>query len=93
MVTSLVKEGALGQGLGSIAYFSYEAMFSRSATTAKANANYYLQMTYAELLQKSCLCMQAPDVETNLRKIGYPCPNPEAFIGNGLQLPDPNPVD
>jgi len=89
VVTSLVKSGELGRGPASIAYFSYAAMFTRSATTARSHASYYLQMTYLELQQKCAWCMQAPDVDENLRSLGFPCPNPEAFVGDGLQLPDP----
>jgi LmbE family N-acetylglucosaminyl deacetylase len=91
LVTSLVQEGKLTTGMNRVAFFCYYPMYGGDgrAPVARPDATHQLQLTYAELLFKCHWTMQAPDVETSLRNIGYPCPNPEAFEGDGLQLPRP----
>jgi LmbE family N-acetylglucosaminyl deacetylase len=90
IVTELVANGAIGTGPQHTAYFHYAPMFDRSATTARRDDACYLQLSYAELLHKCLWCAQAPDMRMNLADLKYPCPNPEAFTGDGLRLPDPD---
>ncbi|MGA2068328.1 MAG: PIG-L family deacetylase [Thermoguttaceae bacterium] len=90
VATALVQGGRLTTGMDRVAFFSYRLIYGRSrATVARLEATHYLQLTYDELLFKCQWTMRAPDAETNLKNIRYPCPNPEAFVGDGLQLPDP----
>jgi hypothetical protein len=90
LVKELVMNNNLGHGLQSLGFFSYDVIYgSGTATCAKPDADYFLQLTYPELLLKCQLCNSAPDADTNLRNLGYPCPNPEGFNGEKLTLPDP----
>jgi LmbE family N-acetylglucosaminyl deacetylase len=95
VVRSLVASGRLGKGLGSIAYFSYDIIYGGGgkATVAKKDPPneglFFVQLTYPELLLKCQWCQKAPDLSTSLKNLGFPCPNPEAFEGDGLALPSP----
>jgi LmbE family N-acetylglucosaminyl deacetylase len=91
LVTALVQAGRLTTGMNRVAFFSYYPVygFDGRATVARPDATHQLQLTYSELLFKCHWTMQAPDAESSLKNIGYPCPNPEAFEGNGLELPRP----
>lgn len=91
IVSSLIQDGALGRGPSSIAYFSYEAAYGLGglATVASPRATHYLQMTYPELQIKCEWSHRAPDADSNLASLAYPCPNPEAFEGDHLGLPSP----
>lgn len=79
VVTELAQLGELTPN--PIAYFSYQAMYGLAglATVAETDASVYLQLTYPELLAKCDWVKRAPDVESNLVGLAYPCPNPEAF--------------
>jgi hypothetical protein len=85
-----VNDGQLGRGRASLAYFAYDIIYGGgTATGAKTDAEYVLPLTYPELLWKCQLCSLAPDADTNLRGLAFPCPNPEGFEGDGLILPGP----
>ncbi len=92
--TSLVREGVLGKGEKQLAYFSYQPIYGLAgrATVAAHNVQatqYDLQLTYAELAYKCHWCAAAPDAQSNLKNLGYPCPNPECVEGDDIQLPEP----
>jgi|SRR5579864_2019262 len=91
IVETMVRAGQIGKGAGSLAYFSYDLLYGGGgkATAAITNSDYFLQLTYPELMLKCHWCQQAPDANTNLANLGFPCPNPEAFEGDGLTLPAP----
>jgi len=86
----LVDAGAFGAGSSRLAFFSYDVVYGGgTATCASMDASFVLPLTYPELLQKCQLCRAAPDAESNLKGLVYPCPNPEGFEGDGLSLPPP----
>jgi hypothetical protein len=89
--TDLVKQGRLCEGMHRLAYFCYFPIFGRNgrATAARPDADFHLQLNYDQLSRKCAWCTAAPDSLTSLKNIGYPCPNPEAFSGEQLQLPEP----
>jgi LmbE family N-acetylglucosaminyl deacetylase len=91
VVAELVQNGQLGNGTSRLAHFSYAPIYGGDgrATVARPGSSYYLQLTYGELLTKCEWCSRAPDADTNLYNIGFPCPNPEAFEVDGGQLPRP----
>lgn len=90
LVAELVSSNTLGQGIKHLAYFSYDVIYGGgTATCAKPDANYYLPLTYPELLWKCQLCSLAPDVNSSLKNLCFPCPNPEGFEGDLLNLPVP----
>ncbi|MEQ1904620.1 MAG: PIG-L family deacetylase [Pirellulaceae bacterium] len=61
--------------------FSYNPEFGYNgrATTARRDADYHVQLKYEELIHKATWCQLAPDAESSLQAIGFPCPNPEGF--------------
>lgn len=88
ITTELNQSGQFGPTSNRLAYFSYEAPYGGgTATCARRDANYYLQLTYPELLWKCKLCSLAPDAASSLKGLAFPCPNPEAFEGDRLDLP------
>jgi LmbE family N-acetylglucosaminyl deacetylase len=90
LATELVGNNKLGPGIQGLAYFSYDVIYgSGTATCARHDANFYLQLTYPELLWKCQLCSLAPDANSSLRNLGFPCPNPEGFEGDQFDLPEP----
>lgn len=90
VAAELVSSGTLGRGIQHLAYFSYDVIYGAgTAACARCDANFYLQLTYPELLWKCQLCSLAPDAKSNLRNLGFPCPNPEGFEGDLLDLPEP----
>jgi LmbE family N-acetylglucosaminyl deacetylase len=90
LASELVNNRGLGAGLPSLAYFAYDVIYgSGTATCATTDARYFLPLMYLELLWKCQLCRLAPDAESSLRNLAYPCPNPEGFEGDGLTLPAP----
>ena len=90
LTTELTQQGKLGRGCQRLAYFSYDVIYgSGTATCARLDADYFLALTYPELLTKCQLCKCAPDANSSLRNLSFPCPNPEGFEGNQLDLPDP----
>lgn len=93
-VRELAAELAGSQTLGftqsGLAYFAYDVIYGGgTATCARLDADYYLPLTHPELLWKCQLCSLAPDAESSLHNLVYPCPNPEAFEGDGLVLETP----
>jgi LmbE family N-acetylglucosaminyl deacetylase len=90
MVTAeLVESKRLGDGRGRLAHFAYDVIYGGgTATCAMLNSDYRLPLTYPELLAKCRLSGLAPDADTSLRNLCYPCPNPEAFEGDDLELPN-----
>jgi LmbE family N-acetylglucosaminyl deacetylase len=90
LTAELVNNRSLGAGQASLAYFAYDVIYgSGTATCARTDATYFLPLTYPELLWKCQLCRLAPDAESSLRNLAYPCPNPEGFEGDSLSLPAP----
>ena len=90
VATELARSKTLGPGIQRLAYFSYDVIYGGgTATCARCDANFYLQLTYPELLWKCQLCSLAPDANSSLRNLGFPCPNPEGFEGDQLELPEP----
>ena len=97
-IASLAGEGILR--VSQIAHFAYRKMYGVPdlGPVARSEASHYLQLDYDELRWKAEWCGKANDVEmsdptlgknTWLRRLGWPCPNPEAFTGTGLRLPAP----
>ena len=64
-----------------LVYFCYgrEIGLNGKAPTARIDADYHVQLHYDEIVEKALWCQRAPDAKTNLRWLGYPCPNPEGF--------------
>lgn len=90
LVSELVSSNTLGLGTQYLAYFSYDVIYGGgTATCARHDANYYLPLTYPELLWKCELCSIAPDANSSLKNLGFPCPNPEGFEGDQLDLSAP----
>jgi LmbE family N-acetylglucosaminyl deacetylase len=90
LVTELAQQGKFGLNCQSPAFFSYDVIYKGgTATCARCDANFYMPLTYSELLWKCQLCRLAPDVDSNLKNLAFPCPNPEAFEGDNLHLPQP----
>jgi len=72
-----------------IQFCYYPVYCGGTATVAnKERADYYFQLNYEELKFKLELidCF-LPQEDENLKSLGYPCPNPEAFEGNSLPAP------
>ena len=74
--------------LGNIVNFSYNPEFGYNgrATVARIDANFHVQLNYDELIDKATWCSKAPDAESSLKAIGYPCPNPEGFRNRNNSL-------
>lgn len=90
LAIELVNSQQLGGGGRRLAYFAYDVIYGTgTATCASLDAEYILPLTYAELLCKCELSRLAPDAGTSLRNLAYPCPNPECFEGDELDLPAP----
>lgn len=90
LAAELVEGGEIGRGSRRLAYFSYDVIYGGgTATCARLESPYVLQLSYPELLRKCDLCSQAPDADSSLRNLGFPCPNPEGFEGDGLELSAP----
>ncbi len=97
-VASLAREGILGAG--QIAHFAYRKATGvpNLAPVARVEASHVLQLDYDDLAWKAGWCARARDVELAdaalggvswLERLGWPCPNPEAFSTQGLDLPPP----
>jgi hypothetical protein len=73
-----------------LAYFSYRdidyADGSCSVVADWERAKYYFVLDYEAQIVKNNMCSLAPDKE-NIKILGFPCPNPEAFEGDELILP------
>ncbi len=90
LVTDLVSSNTLGKGIQHLAYFSYDVIYGEgTATCARLDASYYLPLTYPELMWKCQLCSQVPDANFSLKHFSFPCPNPEGYEGDQLELPVP----
>jgi LmbE family N-acetylglucosaminyl deacetylase len=98
-VRSITENCMNAQGFGTnvdkskLAYFDYHPIYGAGTATcaqiAEANTRrHLLQLTYPELIWKGQLCALAPDVNTNLKNLAFPCPNPEAFEGDDLEFPN-----
>ncbi len=81
-----------------VAYFAYSGLYGLSGlpSVAGSGATHYLPLDYDELRWKADWCSRANGVEmsdpslggnTWLEKLAWPCPNPEAFMGDRLDLP------
>ena len=97
-LASLAGEGVFR--VSQVAHFAYRRAYGlpELATVAGVEASHYLQLDYDELRWKAEWCEAANGVEmrdpalgadTWLKRLAWPCPNPEAFAGNGLKLPSP----
>lgn len=90
LVAELAQQGQFGSKCQPPAYFSYDVIYKDcTATCARLDANFYLPLTYPELLWKCQLCSLAPDANSSLKNLSFPCPNPEGFEGDQLNLPQP----
>ncbi len=90
LATELTANGSLGINRSKLAYFSYDVIHgSGTASCARLDSCFVLPLTYPELLWKCQLSQLAPDAETSLKNLCYPCPNPEGFEGDNLELPEP----
>lgn len=90
LATEMVVNQQFGPDHGGLAYFAYDVIYGGgTATCARRDANYFLPLTYPELLWKCQLSSLAPDAHTSLKNLAFPCPNPEGFEGDGLILPPP----
>lgn len=90
LTTESVRSGEIGCGARKLAYFSYDVIYGGgTATCARLDSPYVLPLNYPELLKKCELCSQAPDARSSLANLGFPCPNPEGFEGDQLELPAP----
>jgi LmbE family N-acetylglucosaminyl deacetylase len=87
----LVATGKLCAGVQRLLFFSYWPIygFGGLATVAKQQAAFYMQLNYDELIHKATWCKKAPGACSDLENLGFPCPNPEAFVGDGVQLSAP----
>jgi LmbE family N-acetylglucosaminyl deacetylase len=97
-VASLARDGILS--VNHVAQFAYRRIYRilDLAPVARGEASHYVQLDYDDLAWKAEWCARARDVELRdptlggvswLEKLGWPCPNPEAFAGEGLLLPVP----
>jgi len=95
--TELVESGVLLRPHG-VAHFAYGRIYNLPSisTAATPDATHYVQLDYDDLAWKAAWCAHARDVElldptlgglSWLEKLGWPCPNPEAFASADLELP------
>lgn len=90
VVAELAGDKKICDGPARVAHFAYEPIYGGGiATVAVTCANAYLQLEYNELLWKCRWCERAARLDGSLRSLAWPCPNPEAFSGEGLSLPGP----
>lgn len=93
VVSSLVAEAKLAASKSTLAYFCYYPIYGVPGlgTVARKDAKYYYQLSYSELAFKARLIgSHMPAIVEDLERVlGAPCPNPEAFEGDGLGLPCP----
>ena len=92
-VQALVSMGHLTEKPSNIAYFCYYPIYGLTGipTVAKVDAKFYVQLSYSNLAFKlDLICSHKEDIVDNLEQnLGSPCPNPEAFEGDSLDLPAP----
>ena len=92
-VRSIASETELIKDTGALVHFCYYPIYNleKIGTVARYDADYYYQLTYDELAFKTDLIRSFDkDTVMNLeRKLGAPCPNPEAFEGGELSLVEP----
>lgn len=87
LTTESVRSGEIGCGSRRLAYFSYDVIYGGgTATCARLDSPFVLPLNYPELHKKCELCSQAPDAHSSLANLGFPCPNPEGFEGDQLDL-------
>jgi len=98
IVATLCEEGVVEPR--QVARFLYRRMHGEADLPAVAGlaASHYLQLDYDEMRWKVDWCKKAQELElrdpalagrTWLERLIWPCPNPEAFVGEGLRLPSP----
>ena len=91
VVRSLVNEGFLVGDESNLAYFCYSPIYGLPGlpTVAGLKANFYVRLSYSELAFKVKLIrLHQIEIVNNLENdLGAPCPNPEAFEGDNLNLP------
>ena len=92
-IESLISENKLAESRDRLAHFCYSPIYGLSglASVARKDANYFFQLTYKDLAFKVQLIRShMASIASNLEQaLGAPCPNPEAFEGEGLSLPCP----
>ena len=92
VVEQLASEGRLVERCG-LAHFCYSPIYRLPGldSVARQDALYYFQLNYGELAFKAELIgSHIPAIVNDLEQdLGAPCPNPEAFEGDGLSLPTP----
>jgi LmbE family N-acetylglucosaminyl deacetylase len=93
VVRSLVAEVQLVKTINRLAFFCYYPVYRLPGlgTVARQDAQYYYQLSYGDLACKVELIRSHVEaIVNNLEQdLGAPCPNPEAFEGDGLILPAP----
>jgi len=104
-VMRLVGRGQIVSEKSRLAFFSYWPLYRGCGTCARLKAEdgtvpTYMPLTYDALAAKmewirAFLKLGVTGnphlsiIQADLENIGWPCPNPEAFEGDGLQLPSP----
>jgi len=90
-VLALARAGHFVADEGKVATFSYGVIGGVAATARidpeSAKRTTYLQLTYKELGWKLSWCNRIPDMGS-LRNLACPCPNPEAFVCEGMRPED-----
>lgn len=93
-VAQIIREvgdgNTMSDGTSRVVYFAYKPIYPGGvATVAATDAIAYLQLEYDDLLWKCKWCERALRFDESLRCLAWPCPNPEAFSGDGLSLSKP----
>ena len=93
VVQSLVSENRIVEEFSKIAFFCYSPLYCLPGlpTIARNDAKVYIQLPYSSLAFKIDLVQShKTEIVNNLQNdLGSPCPNPEAFEGDNLCLPEP----
>jgi len=93
VVESMVSEKRIVENRNKIAYFCYSPFYGLPGlpTVARQDAKFYMQLSYSNLAFKIRLIQShKKEIVNNLQNdLCAPCPNPEAFDGDNLCLPDP----
>ena len=97
-VAALCEEGLFDARR--VVRFAYRRIRGRAdlPTVVAPDASWFVLLDYEELSRKAEWCRRAHAVELHdpalggrswLERLAWPCPNPEAFEGEGLRLPAP----
>lgn len=93
VVQSLISDDKLMVRRDRLAHFCYSPIYRLSglATVAEHDADFFFQLSYEDLAFKvELIRSHLTAIVNNLEQdLGSPCPNPEAFDGEGLSLPSP----